>query len=643
MSKYSYILLCAVLILLLFLGSVCASDDLNSSEVLDSQPDVSDLEITDGTFENIQTEIDNADDGAKIDLSGRFESTGSVIHVNKSLTIDGHKNTTLDAKKASGFFYLDNVSRLTVNGIRFINAEDPGDSVFTWVDGFADEYTFTDCEFQDNVGYFLHISSKKATFTGCSFTNNDAALYMLDSDDLTLRNCNFVKNTDQLISRAKTIDECTFQENYAYPFDLLDNVGSITNSRFIGNYYMGYHILISSVGYMYGNYFESNDAAEYLIANAGTVDNCVFVKNPVSIFNRCNALKNSRFENNKFDMILNGGTVTGCSFIGGKGVNSYIKASSITNSHFRDIKNCYISGKGLNVKGCDFKNIYGYVAASKIDKCSFTGCAMNVEASTLTNSRFTKNTFKTDRIDVKTVKNCVFSQNKCKTIMMIADKVYNSKFIKNVCNSGLMGVSKSVNKCKFEKNSFAKSKSGNLVGGPKLLKKCTFKYNTGKLGSLVIGAGTINGCTFKSNKVTNYGMGVVYDVKKVVNSKFVGNKAYKSVGGAIDDVRVVKKCTFKSNYALAGGAISTIGKFTIEKCVFEKNKVKHSASAIYLHTPYKTRIKGTIKSCKFIKNKSKGKIRTHDVPFKSYKKGTVFAVGDFKLKIKIKFKKCKWK
>ena len=641
MSNLKYLLLCTFMVLIIFLGSAYASEDLNQTDVSDSAQDDLNLKIIEdnGTFEDIQNEIDNADEGATIDLEGNFKSKGSEIHINKSLTIDGHKNTTLDGKKVSSFFYLDHVPKLSVNGVKFINSEFYGDAITRWNNGYADEYVFTNCVFQNNIGVFLEISSKKATFTDCSFINNDIGLFMLDSDDLTVKNCKFVKNTNQVILRAKTIDKCSFEENFAKDFDLIDNVKSITNSNFIKNYVMGYRLIINSVNTMYNSKFESNDGADYLIAKAGTVNKCVFKKNIVTIFNKCNTLKNSRFENSKGDILKNGGSVANCKFIGGNGGQIYLKVSSITNSYFKNIKNCHISGKNLVVKNTDFINIMGYVSTSKIDKCRFSNSEMDVKASSLTNSKFTKNTFNANSIDAKTVKKCNFIQNKCKTSMMDAKTVSNSKFLKNVCNGALMCVSKSVNNCKFEKNSFAKKGSGNLVSNAKLLKKCIFNSNTGKLGSVVSDVGTINGCTFKNNKITNCGMGTVYYVKKVLNSKFINNKASRGTGGAIDDVSVVKKCTFKNNYALAGGAISTIGKFVIEKSVFEKNKVKHSASAIYLHTPYKTKINGLIKNCKFIKNKAKGKIRTYGISFKSYKKGTIFALTDYKMKLTIK--KCK--
>ncbi|RAP49899.1 MAG: hypothetical protein BZ138_07175 [Methanosphaera sp. rholeuAM270] len=640
MSKFRYLLLCAFMVSIIFLGSAYASEDLNQTDTLNSAQDDANLKITNDsqTFEDIQTEIDNVDDGATIDLGGNFESDGSEILINKSLTINGHSNTTLDGKKSSGFFYLDHIQKLSVNGITFINGKHIGEVTARWVGGYADEYTFTNCVFQSNTGRFLEISSKKATFTGCSFINNENDLFMLDSNELTVKNCKFIKNTDQLISRAKTIDGCSFEENFAQCFDLIDNAQSITNSKFIGNYYMGYHLLINSANAIYNCRFESNAAAEYMIASAGKVDKCVFIKNTVQIFNKCNALKNSRFENNRGDIVASGGSVANCKFIGGKGYNIYIKASSITNSYFKNIKNCYIKGKKLVVKNTDFINVKGFVSTAKIDRCSFSGSDMNVEANSLTNSKFTKNIFEGYLIDAKTIKNCRFTKNKCKTLMLSAKTVINSKFTKNVCKGSLAGISKTASNCKFEKNSFAKGISDAMVIGGKLLKKCSFKSNTGKRGSIVRDANTINGCTFKNNKVTKCGVGTVYFVKKVLNSKFINNKVLKGLGGAIDDVSIVKKCIFRNNYALAGGAINTIGKFTIEKCTFEKNKVKHSASAIFLSSNPR-KLNGLIKNCKFSKNKSKGKLNTYDTPYKSYKRGTIFAIGDHKMKITIK--KCK--
>lgn len=636
MSNPKYLLLCTFMVLIIFMGSAYASEDFNQTDVIDSAQDDPNLEITqdEKTFEDIQNEIDNADEGATIDLGGNFKSTGHEILINKSLTINGHGTTTLDGKKASGFFYLDHIQKLSVNGIKFINGEYYGDATIRWSNGYADEYVFTNCVFQDNIGKFLEISSKKATFTDCSFINNDNILFMLDSDDLTVRNCNFIKNTYQLISRAKIIDNCIFEENSAKNFELIDNAQSITNSKFTKNE----NTLINSVATMYNNKFESNDWANQLITYAGTVDKCTFTKNNVLIFQKCKTMKNSRFENNKADLISNGESVNNCKFIGGKGGNKYLKVSSITNSYFKNIKNCYISGKNLVVKNTDFINVLGYVSASKINKCRFSNAEMEVKANSITNSKFTKNTFNNNEVIAKTVKKCQFTQNKCKTTMMFVKTVSNSKFVKNTCKGALMRVDKTANNCRFEKNTFAKSRSGHLVSGAKLLKKCIFKSNTGKLGPVVIGVKTISGCTFKNNRITSYGMGAVYDARKVMNTKFINNKALRGTGGAIDDVSVVKKCTFTNNYALAGGAISTVGKFTIEKCTFKKNTAKHSASAIYLSANPRN-INGLIKNCKFTKNKSKGKMLTYNTPFKSYGRGTIFAIGAHKIKITLK--KCK--
>lgn len=260
------------------------------------------------------------------------------------------------------------------------------------------------------------------------------------------------------------------------------------------------------------------------------------------------------------------------------------------------------------------------------------------KAESRINSKFTKNLFKTYMVIGKTIKKCTFTKNKCKSETMLSAKTLkDSKFTKNTC-TGMLAAASKVYNCRFEKNSVAKKYFGVVVGGAKLIKKCTFKYNTAKKGNIVIGTNTICGCTFTKNKVTDSAEGTVYDVKKVLNTKFTGNKVLRGYGGAISDVDVVKKCTFKSNYALVGGAISTLSKFTIEKCTFTKNKVKHSASAIFV-SALSGKVKGVIKSCKFSKNKAKGKMNTYGYPFKNYKRGTIFAYGDYKMSLKVK--KCK--
>lgn len=111
MSKIKYLPLCTFLISILFLGCAYASDDLNQTDVMDSPQEKMNLGLTqdNGTFEDIQNEIDNADDGSAIDLNGNFKSSGNEIRINKSITIDGHQNTVLDGKKSSCFFYIDRV------------------------------------------------------------------------------------------------------------------------------------------------------------------------------------------------------------------------------------------------------------------------------------------------------------------------------------------------------------------------------------------------------------------------------------------------------------------------------------------------------------------------------------------------------
>ena len=454
---------------------------------------------------------------------------------------------------------------------------------------------------------------------------------MLDSDELAVKNCDFIKNTDQLIRRAKTVDRCTFQQNTAQHFDTIENAQSITNSKFIKNL-----LIITNVGTMQNNRFESNDCKYHMIENAGTVDGCTFTGNNILLFIKCKTLKNSRFENNRADIVKNGGSVSNCRFTGNTGGITFLNVLSITGSYFKNNKDCFIKNKKLTVKNTKFINVKGTIAGKKIDRCTFSNNDMDVTADTIVNSKFTKNLFKVYRVEAKTIKKCQFVKNRSTGTILSANTIANSKFIKNTCNGGVAGATKVYN-CRFEKNTVAKKTAGNVVSA-KLVKKCVFLSNIGKKDSIVSSASLIDGCTFKNNKVTDFFSGVVYFVKKVTNTKFINNKILRGYGGALDDVGVVKKCTFKNNYALVGGAISTVGKCTIEKCTFTKNKAKYSGSAIYL-SALPTALKAVIKNCKFSKNKAKGKLNTYDYPFKNYGKGTIFAFGDYKMSIKVK--KCK--
>ena len=122
MSKIRYLIFFMVLII--SIGAAYAADANQTDTALTSQDELNPESAQNGgTFEDIQKEIDSAEEGSAIDLGGNFESTGSEIHINKSVKINGHKNTTLDAKKQSAFFYLDHVPKLEVTGVMFINSQ----------------------------------------------------------------------------------------------------------------------------------------------------------------------------------------------------------------------------------------------------------------------------------------------------------------------------------------------------------------------------------------------------------------------------------------------------------------------------------------------------------------------------------------
>ena len=192
------------------------------------------------------------------------------------------------------------------------------------------------------------------------------------------------------------------------------------------------------------------------------------------------------------------------------------------------------------------------------------------------------------------------------------------------------------------------------------------QYGMSGNGGAICDVDTVDGCTFINNKASMSGGAIEY-AKIVKNSIFKNNNAWEggainyvktvigcdfqnnratTEGGAISFVSVVKNSNFKNNYAkgksqysmFGGGAISTFGKVTIDKCNFISNTADTSGSAILINTAGEN-ANVVISNCKFSKNKAKGNFNTMGYDFKNYANGIIYTLG-FK-HANIKFKNCK--
>ena len=170
--------------------------------------------LSDGTFNDIQNAIDNAQNGDTIMLSGTFVSTGGddTISLNKRLDFVSSSGATLDGNNQCIILKIDGGgAQSSFTNLKFIN-------------GYADDR-----------GGAAFVSAKFVTFDSCVFENNHAEVtsgaihtpYKAETAlGLTLRNCNFTNNNAKVaagavgaFSHAANIINCIFDSNYAFNED----------------------------------------------------------------------------------------------------------------------------------------------------------------------------------------------------------------------------------------------------------------------------------------------------------------------------------------------------------------------------------------------------------------------------------------
>ena len=101
------ILLIILVIIGILVMGVVSAEDLNSQN--------------NQTFQDIQTQIDNAENGTTITLDGYYYGNGTPISlINKKITFIGINNATLDAKGLSGIMNISS-SNVVFENIIFIN------------------------------------------------------------------------------------------------------------------------------------------------------------------------------------------------------------------------------------------------------------------------------------------------------------------------------------------------------------------------------------------------------------------------------------------------------------------------------------------------------------------------------------------
>lgn len=576
-----------------------------------------------GSFDDIQSAIDEMKDGDTLDLKGTFKSNGKPINVTKSITIKSSSKATLDGNVFSSIFDLSGKS-IALNGLNLINSySDISPAVYCHYEGSGNaKHSFLNCNFENNYGEYggsciLTGENVQPDITGCTFKGNNA------NEGSTIHSN----------SRNMVIKKCTFIGNYASTGGAIHSSApglSIVNSIFKDNRAdTGGCIYSESTFSIKDSTFSNNKASSGLAIYSEasfSIANSKFINHKASgegiIKSRAPlTVSKSHFENNSREIIDSSAkvTVTDSKFVNNKGL-IIISNGKITvkNSYFSNNKNTLISGPSYVVNSKFYKNagdlIMGktYVINSVFKSNKGGHCIWAEGKSTVKKCSFTSNTaYSGAAIYGKglVVSYCNFTKNKATG--------------KNSCGGAIdgRGVLK-INNCRFVRNS-AKHIAGAISCSKKaIITKCTFLNNRASSIGAVSSVNLVaKNCVFKNNRG-----GAIEALKKLTASKctFIKNK-YNYQGGAIYvSYGTVKNCVFTKNSAKkAGGAIYVLKKCNVYNSKFTRNSVKYYGSAIALF------LKCTVKAkkCKFTKN-SKGKGKNPFAwPFRTYGKGTVVCIG----------------
>ncbi|WP_297981093.1 hypothetical protein [uncultured Methanobrevibacter sp.] len=167
----------------------------------------SSVSLNGGSFEDIQSAIDNANDNDTIVLSGTFISSGERITVNKTLSIESSSAAVLDGNQSSQIFFIvsDNVvlKGLTLkNGITL--DDEPRTDYKGAISWAGDNGTVYNCSFINNKAYSKGYGaairvSQSIHVENSSFINNSGfkagAIFLSGSSNSIVNGCVFINNS----------------------------------------------------------------------------------------------------------------------------------------------------------------------------------------------------------------------------------------------------------------------------------------------------------------------------------------------------------------------------------------------------------------------------------------------------------------
>ena len=163
-------------------------------------------DVSDGTFTDLQSEINNAPEGSVLKLNRNYcGSEGAVVNLNKNLTIDGQGHT-IDCLEDDCQAFYSSSGTITLKNLKITNSYGSDLSSLhygaIYITGSA-KYTIENCVFEHNIVHDEHGGAichhgEQLNITNCQFINNrgehGGAIFIAGSSRYTIENCVFKDN-----------------------------------------------------------------------------------------------------------------------------------------------------------------------------------------------------------------------------------------------------------------------------------------------------------------------------------------------------------------------------------------------------------------------------------------------------------------
>ena len=636
--KFKYFLLVLMVLFVISIGAVSAAD-LNETTLKSSN--------TQGTFDDLQVQINDASDNSVLDLNMDYAGHyGSRIQFNKNLTIDGHGHT-LDCLKERGCSaFYSKTGVITLKNLRIINAHN---------------------DF-NNRGGAIHIEgTAKYVLENCIFEGNWAGLYggaifNNATNPLTIIDCVFKSNTADSVDGGAIWSRCDVNiKNSTFDSNTADCRGgaiscgnniNVDNSIFKSNK-VCYHAIFESFGgaiyaqkdvTVTGSTFEDNEAADFGGAICG---GNVIVNSPVN---------SSLFKNNRA-LDDDGGAIYALDEV-------YLSNAIFTGNQVKKHGGAVYSNKKIKVNNCLFEaNVvedsfyycYGGAIYSmdnvdvensifKSNRADLGGAIYTKYDVCVLNSTFEKNV-------VKECGGAIRAENIYINLNQDSSQSFNTFFKDNEATNFNGGALYSnggahIYNAVFSGNNACYLGGGVFSDGDVYAKHCLFERNRAegssinkcRGGAIYANNTDVVNSTFYKNYAADSGgaISVIYganiniaqDISGEYSSFFIENTAADDDGGAIASDKAEKReieinvinTVFKGNTAIVdGGAIFTPYNVFIRHCLFESNSANGSSSRRCFGGAIRAE-DATIDYCLFYNNYAEnygGAVYAHNVELKN--------------------------